>query len=533
MLEAGLPYRELHMIEVKEVLRLWLTGHGLRDVSRQTAVDRKTVRRYVEAGKAAGLVQGEGRQVDDEVLARVVLAVQPGGTSEVGDRREAYRRHSKLLETWVEDGVKGPKLVKLLARHTTEAKVPLRTMQRYVAEELAEVDRGTVRVVDGKPGELEVDFLTLGDFEDAETGQTRTMHALLCTAMYSRHQFVWPCLRETQEDLFEGLEAAWAFFGGVFPVVVSDNPKAVVDKPDPVSPTLNLGFVEYMQARDFELDACRVRTPTDKARVERQVQYARNDFFLGERFRSVAEARIEAERWCREDAGTRVHGRTRRGPVELFEAEERAVLRPAPEVPYDPPKWTNHKVNRSHAVVVGYALYSVPYQLALGAVQVRSDRSTVKFYRDRLLVKTHTRKPPGGTSIEAADLPAEKAALATRDGSSLVATAVSHGEHVGVYAERLMAGPQPWSRFRHVYRLLGLVARYGAGVVNQACGEALALDVVEVIRVDRMLQKGLVGRAAVAAVSAPGPSTGTATVGKHRFERDASEFRTGAAHASP
>ena len=172
-------------------------------------------------------------------------------------RDRACRRHRELIEGWVKEGCKGPKLVKLLRRHTTEAAVPLRTMQRFVAEELAEVDRGTVRVVDGDPGELEVDFLTLGDFLDAETGETRTMHALLCTAMYSRHQFVWPCLRETQEDLFEGLEAAWRFFGGVFPVVISDNPKAVVDVPDPVSPTLNLGFVEYMQSRDFEVDARR------------------------------------------------------------------------------------------------------------------------------------------------------------------------------------------------------------------------------------------------------------------------------------
>ncbi len=522
-----MAYRELHMIEVKEVLRLWASGHGLRDVSRRTAVDRKTVRRYLKAAKEAGLAQGGDRKVSDEVLAQVVVAVQPGAPSEIGERREACRRHRELIEGWVKEGCKGPKLVKLLRRHTTEAAVPLRTMQRFVAEELAEVDRGTVRVVDGDPGELEVDFLTLGDFLDAETGETRTMHALLCTAMYSRHQFVWPCLRETQEDLFEGLEAAWRFFGGVFPVVISDNPKAVVDVPDPVSPTLNLGFVEYMQSRDFEVDACRVRTPTDKARVERQVQYVRNDYFRGERFRSLSEARAEAERWCREDAGGRKHGRTRRAPIEVFEAEERSVLRPAPEGPYDTPRWSNHHVDRSHAVVVGHALYSVPFQIEAGtALRARRDRTTVKLYRDRVLVKTHPRQAEGGTHLDAADLPPEKAALALRDPSSLVAAAVSHGAHVGVYAERLVAGPLPWTRMRHLYRLLGLVERYGAEAVNEACGQALALDVVEVVRIDRMLEKGLVGRvAATSAVSTPQPT------GPHRFERAASEFKSEAAHA--
>src|SRR5687768_12941079 len=101
------------MIEVREVLRLWLTGHGLREVSRRTAVGRETVRRYGEGGKEAGLVQGGGRHGSDDVVARVVLAVQPGAPSEVGDRREACRRHRRLVEGWVEEGVKGPKLVRL------------------------------------------------------------------------------------------------------------------------------------------------------------------------------------------------------------------------------------------------------------------------------------------------------------------------------------------------------------------------------------------------------------------------------------
>jgi hypothetical protein len=43
-----MSYRELSMIEVKEILRLWLDGHSQREVSKLTMADRKTVRRYVE-----------------------------------------------------------------------------------------------------------------------------------------------------------------------------------------------------------------------------------------------------------------------------------------------------------------------------------------------------------------------------------------------------------------------------------------------------------------------------------------------------
>lgn len=517
-----MAYRELHMVEMVEVLRLWKSGMGFRAVARRTGSDRKTVRRYVAAAVEAGLERGgEDLAIDERVLAAVAEAVRPGGSTEVGDARVACREHRELLEGWLEEGCKGPKMVRLLARHTGE-NVPLRTLQRFVEEELTEADRGTVRIVDGKPGELEVDFLELGGFVDGNS-EPQTMHALLCTAMYSRHQFVWPCLRETQKDFIEGLEAAWKFFGGVFPVIVSDNPKAVVDVPDPVAPKLNLAFVEYAQARDFLVDPARIKSPKDKARVERQVQYVRNDYFRGERFRSVQEARIEAVRWCLEQAGKRIHGRTRVRPLDRFESEERSVLRPAPVEPYDRPKWTRHTVGRDHAIVVGYALYSVPHEIEAGTeLQVRSDRATVKFYCKRELVKIHPRQPEGGTQLDPADLPPEKVALATRDGSSLQERADKHGPNVGTYARKLLEGPLPWSRMRHVYRLLKLVDQHGAEIVDEACRRALEAGVVQIARIDRMVRNGLTGPPAVP----PPPPPKRTPAAPLRFARHPTEFGT-------
>jgi len=42
-------YREVSVIEVREVLRAWLGGDGLRRVAELAGVDRKTARRYVDA----------------------------------------------------------------------------------------------------------------------------------------------------------------------------------------------------------------------------------------------------------------------------------------------------------------------------------------------------------------------------------------------------------------------------------------------------------------------------------------------------
>ncbi len=525
-----MAFRELHVVEIKEMLRLWSRGHGYRTVARRVGVDRKTVRRYVEAAEAAGLVRSADAVIDDELVAYAVDAVRPGSTSSVGSMREHLRAHAEPIRGWVQEGCHGPKLARLVQR-TTGVPVPLRTVQRFVAEDLG-VTTGqgdTVRVVDPDPGLLEVDFLELGEFTEIGTGKTRKMYALLCTAGFSRHQFVWPCLGLTREDLIEGLEAAWAFFGGVFPFLVPDNCSPIVKRADPVAPLFTEGFLEYAQARGFEVDPARVRKAKDKARVERQVRYVRDDFFRGERFRSVEEARIAARDWCLRLAGERTHGRTRRRPVEVFEAEEKSVLLPAPAEPYDQPAWAKHHVGRDHAVVVDYALYSVPYTLGECDLRVRRDRTTVKFYRGAKLVKVHARQPQGGTSIDAADLPPGKAALATRDATSLCEQGDGFGPHVGEYARRLAEGPLPWSRIRHVYRLLGLARRFGGAATDEACARALELDVVDVMRIQRMLEKGLVRRKLLSSCApSPPPEPGKVL----RFARDASEYRLGGPDAS-
>lgn len=518
-----MAYRELHVVEIKEILRLWALGHGLRTVASRTGTDRKTVRRYVEAAQAAGLEPGDSeRALDDGLVADVVAAIAPGAPRSIGTMRQHCRENAELLAEWSAEGCKGPKLARLPKRHTG-VPVPLRTLQRFVEEELGD-DEGTVRIVDPPPAKvLEVDFLELGYFHDLSSGKRRKMHALLCTAPYSRHQFVWPCLTQTQEDVFEGLDAAWQFFGGVYPVLLPDNLKAVVNVADAVGPVFSEPFVEYAQARKFEIDPARVAKPKDKARVERQVQYVRNDFFKGERFGSVGEAREEAARWCREEAGVRTHGRTQRRPIDVFEEEEKPLLLPSPTEPYDQPTWGTYRVGKDHAVLVEHGLYSVPYALDVCKLRVRTDRSTVKFYDGRKLVKVHPRLAVGGTLLDPVDLPPGKAALATRDPEPLVEQAAEFGPHVAEYARRLAEGPLPWSRFRFVYKLLGLARRYGAELADEACARALEVGVVDVMRVKRMLDKGLVDRRAVRGLPPPEPPKRGQVL---RFQRDGREFRT-------
>jgi hypothetical protein len=55
-------FREVSVIEIREVLRSWLAG-GLRTAATQAGVDRKTARRYVEAAVTASLARDGVRAV--------------------------------------------------------------------------------------------------------------------------------------------------------------------------------------------------------------------------------------------------------------------------------------------------------------------------------------------------------------------------------------------------------------------------------------------------------------------------------------
>jgi len=487
-------FREVAVSEVREVLRLTILGRGLREVARLSGLDRKTVRRYLGAARAAGFEPAAGEAgLSDALIGAVCQAVRPARPSGHGQAWAALAGRRSRIEAWLKADLRLTKIQTLLARDGVV--VPYRTLHRFCVAELGFGRRApTVRVADGEPGqELQVDFGRMGLLADPTSGRRRVVHGLVFTAVYSRHTFVWLTFRQTLEAVIEGFEAAWAFYGGVFAVVIPDNCSAIVSRADPLDPRLTESFREYAQSRGFVVDPARVRHPKDKPRVERMVPYVRESFFRGERFVGLDVAQEAAVDWCLTTAGLRIHGTTGRRPAEAFAADERALLLPAPDAPYAIPLYGTAKVHRDHHIAFGRALYSVPGGLIGQEVAVRADAGLVKIFWRGALVKVHPRMGRGRRSTDPDDLPAERSIYALRDLDRLVAVARSHGPSVGIFAERLLDSPLPWTRMRQVYRLLGLVRRYGAERVDIACARALEPDVIDVGLVGRMLERATEG----------------------------------------
>src|SRR5688572_10874283 len=147
-----MAFREVRVFEVREVLRLWLAGEGIRATERLVGFDRKTVRRYVDAAVGLGLVRDGGEeQLSDVFVGLVVEAVRPHRTDGHGEAWRLLMANHDQIAVWLDDDLTGVKIHELLGRRGVV--VPCRTVQRYVAEVCGRAPgRGpTVRIADGDP----------------------------------------------------------------------------------------------------------------------------------------------------------------------------------------------------------------------------------------------------------------------------------------------------------------------------------------------------------------------------------------------
>lgn len=490
-----MAYREHGMWEILDVLKRHHRGESQRRIAAATSRGRKTVRAYIREAKKLGW---STEVAPDEALAsRVAQCRKPGPSgSEVSPSEKALRGHYGQIQQWLEgpEGERGLQLTKvheLLTRRGAE--VSYSSLYRYAAEHFGWArPKLTLRRAEVSPGELaEVDFGRLGKIYDPETGRKRFVWALLVTLGFSRHQYVHVTFSQKLDVVIDGLEEAWDFFGGVPARVVVDNMKTAVVKADRYEPAFQRTMGEYAEQRGFVLDPAVVRHPKGKPIVERAVPYVRESFFRGEQWLDLEHVQRAARHWCLEVAGRRTHGTTRQHPLVVFEQSEQPCLRPVTGLRFDTPHWAEPKVHPDHHVQFLKALYSVPTRYVGKTVTLRGDKALVRIYYKGELIKTHPRKPPGERQTDYSDYPQQLEAYARRDPERIVRRAQLVGPNTGRFTSLLLSGTFPWAKLRQAQKLMRLSDKYGQARVETACQRALAFDLINVQRVERMLISAL------------------------------------------
>ena len=164
-------------------------------------------------------------------------------------------------------------------------------------------------------------------------------YALLVVLGYSRLLWVQFSPRQTLATIITGLEAAFAYFGGVPHEVLFDQLKAVIvedQRADGGKLLENPEFLRFARHWSFRIRACRPYRAKTKGKIERPVRYLRSNFVYGREFVGDADLNAEALRWLDTTANQRVHRTINAVPRERFESDERALLQPVAARGYQP-----------------------------------------------------------------------------------------------------------------------------------------------------------------------------------------------------
>lgn len=149
-------------------------------------------------------------------------------------------------------------------------------------------------------------------------------YALLVVLGYSRLLWLRFFPRKTMQHLFEGIEEALDFFGGVPSELLFDQMKAVVlsdKRGEGGQITENAEFLRFAHHWSFRVRACRPYRAKTKGKVERPVSYVRSSFFYGREFTSDSDLNDQARHWLDTVANVRIHGTLKERPIDRFERE--------------------------------------------------------------------------------------------------------------------------------------------------------------------------------------------------------------------
>ncbi len=164
--------------------------------------------------------------------------------------------------------------------------------------------------------------------------------ALLLVLGYSRLLWLQFYPRQTMQVVIRGLEEAFAYCGGVPRELLFDQMKAVIIGDGRLGGGKlleNPEFLRFANHWEFRIRACRPYRAKTKGKVERPIHYVRRNFIYGREFLGDADLNAQALTWLDHTANTgnqRVHGTTQEIPRERYERDERAVLLPLRERPY-------------------------------------------------------------------------------------------------------------------------------------------------------------------------------------------------------
>jgi transposase len=302
---------------------------------------------------------------------------------------------------------------------------------------------------------------------------------------YSRRQY----LRFVESmDLPTTLGAhvqAFHHLGGVARVCLYDNFKAVVLRHDADGVFYNPKFLAFATHYGFRPQACRVRRPQTKGKVERQFFYVEASLLNGRTFDTLEHLNEMTSWWLQNVADVRVLRDFKEAPLQRHQREQPHLLA-LPTCDFDTAQVVYRHVNVEGYITHRLNLYSVPWSYIGQVLPVRITASEVIIYsirldevaRHSLVASTQTGSRQTLKSHHPADDPGQRTQLLRQRFTELGPSAVQFLD--GLLTKHFQGKLQ-------AQHLLALVAHYQLNDVRAAFERAVRFGAFSLAAVRRIL----------------------------------------------
>jgi transposase len=254
------------------------------------------------------------------------------------------------------------------------------------------------------PGECaQVDW---GSFGSVRVGQTtRRLSFFVLVLCYSRLMYVEFTVSQTMEHFLACHQHAFEFMGGVPGSVMVDNLKsAVLNRALGQAPVFNPKYEAFSKHYGFRIVPCNVGKGNEKGRVENGVGYVKKNLLAGLDIADFSMLAPAVKHWLDTVANVRVHGETRKPPIERWQSEK-PHLSPLPLHPFDIATVSQVRASRQFRITLETNRYSVPALLAGPSLTLKTYPDRLCLYHQHQLVARHNRSYDRHLDFEDPDHP--------------------------------------------------------------------------------------------------------------------------------
>jgi hypothetical protein len=337
------------------------------------------------------------------------------------------------------------------------------------------------------PGECaQVDW---GSYGSVAVGNTRRRLSFFVMVLcYSRMLYCEFTVSQSMEHFLCCHKNAFAFFGTVPQKIMVDNLKSavlrrIVGRP----PVFNPRYLDFANHYGFTIAACNVGRGNEKGRVENAVGYVKKNFLAGLEIPDFAAIAPAARNWLETVANVRIHGETRKKPVELFEAE-RPCLLPLPINDFNIASVSPQRASSQFRITLDTNRYSVPAEYAGRALTVKTDPERICIYAAEKLIARHIRSYERYQDFEDPDHP--KALLSQRKKArdqKIFMRFISLSPKADLYYRKLQE--RRLNPREHVRKIVALSEIYGQEPVARAIEDAFVFEAFSCEYIANLLQQ--------------------------------------------